>query len=78
MAPFSDTQIELTAGQIAAINALNQAKLMKDEDAVKGITYHMAAWDKHYGRPSTLYLAERKAHAMREWEPFIFSDGGGI
>ncbi len=78
IAPFADTQIVLSEGQLSALHAYDYAQSARDDEALRQTKYHLDAWDRHFGRESTLTLRERRNTALRQWAGWIFVDGAGI
>lgn len=75
---FADCFIQLSPGQLSALAAYDNARCGDDDELLRGISYHLEAWDKHYGRESTLTQRLKRNDALRIWGSYIYENGGGI
>lgn len=75
---YADAFIQFTPGQEAALDAYDRARRESDDQAVRETRYHLDAWDRHYGRESTVALRDRRNAALQRWGAYIFADGAGI
>lgn len=75
---FEDTQIALTEGQVSALSAYDRAVRDGDDEAIRETRYHLDAWDRHFGRESTILMRDKKVAAERFWSGWVFENGAGI
>lgn len=75
---YADALIVLTPGQESALAAYDHAMQLRDDQAIRETRYHLDAWDRHFGRESTITLRDRRNAALRRWGAYIFTDGAGI